>query len=60
MKIIIIWDIMCIPVEIYSYFGRNSEYQQYFPPKVRKFLSHYSALHLQKVTIFMLSALPQS
>jgi len=43
MKIKIFWDIMCIPVEIYCHFGRNSEYQQYFPPKVGKFLSDFSA-----------------
>lgn len=60
MIIIIFWDVMCIPVEIYRHFGRNLEYQQSFPQKVSKNLSDYSALHLQKVTSFMLSALPQS
>jgi hypothetical protein len=60
MKIITFWDMMCIPVEIYRHFGRNLEYQQYFLRKVSKFLSDYGVLHLQKVTIFMLSALSQS
>lgn len=60
MKIIIFWDVMRIPVEIYHHFGRNLEYQQYFPQNVSKNLSDYSVLHLQKVTILMLSALLQS
>jgi len=60
MKIIFFWDVMRIPVEIYRHFRRNLEYQLYFPQKVSKNLSDCSVLHLQKVTTFTLSTLPQS